>query len=68
MRGFRNGVRNESSVGDSSPFNRYDFLIEAPHRKQREMFCRTAEPTGNALAVAVQLIYDPCTRYISFAF
>jgi len=42
MRGFQNGVKNESSVGDPSPFNRYDLLI--------------------------QLIYDPCAHYISFAF
>jgi NADPH-dependent 2,4-dienoyl-CoA reductase/sulfur reductase-like enzyme len=30
--------------------------IEAPRRKQRGMFCRTAEPTGNAFAVAVQIL------------
>ena len=30
--------------------------IEAPRRKQRGMFCRAAEPTGNALAVAVQRV------------
>ena len=29
-------------------------IIEEPRSKLREMFCRTAEPTGNALAVAVQ--------------
>jgi hypothetical protein len=31
------------------------FSFEAPRRKQRGMFCRAAEPTGNALAVSVQL-------------
>ena len=29
-------------------------MIEEPRSKLRGMFCRSAEPTGNALAIAVQ--------------